>query len=108
MEQLDKLPPLAIVVFGVTLAIIFGVRYMGLLSGRNAAPEHSPAAAQVAAVIVDPTALNKATAAMEAQTFEMINTRKSQERIAEALAERMKDLGEEIGGLILELARHNK
>lgn len=66
MEQLDKLPPLAIVVFGVTLAIIFAVRYFGLWSGRNAAPENSPVAAQVAAVIVDPTALNRATAAVEA------------------------------------------
>lgn len=106
MEQLDKLPPLALVVFGVTLAIIFAVRWLGLWSGRNAAPEHSPSAAQVAAVIVDPTALNKATAALEAQTFEMINGRKSQERIAETLGERMKDLTEEISKLILEVARH--
>lgn len=108
MEQFDKLPPLAIVVFGITLAIIFAVRYLGLWSGRTTAPENSPAAAQVATVIVDPSALNRATAALEAQTFEMINARKSQERIAEALGERMKDLSEEISGLILELARHNK
>lgn len=108
MEQLDKLPPLAIVVFGVTLAIIFGVRYMGLLSGRSSSPERSPTSAQVAAVIVDPTALNKATAALEAQTLEMINTRKSQERIAEDLGDRIKDHGEQVSKLMLEMARQKR
>lgn len=71
MEKLDNLPPLALVVFGATLAVIFAVRYFGLWSGRNAAPETSPAMAQVAAVIVDPTALNRATAAVEAHAIVM-------------------------------------
>jgi hypothetical protein len=63
MEQLAELPPLAIITFGVTVAIIFGVRHLGLWQGAQPA-----AAAQVAAVIVDPTALNKATAALENHT----------------------------------------
>lgn len=68
MERLAELPPLALVVFGATLAIIFAVRHLGILAGAKATPEKSQAAAQVAAVIVDPTALNNATKALEAHT----------------------------------------
>lgn len=70
MDQLADMPPFAWVVFAVTMAVIFGVRHFGLLQGAKAAPETSPAAAQVAAVIVDPTALNRASAALEAHTVE--------------------------------------
>lgn len=66
MEQLASLPMPALITFGAVLAVIFGVRYLGLLQGASAHPEKSPAAAQVAAVIVDPTALNKLTAVAEA------------------------------------------
>jgi hypothetical protein len=59
MEKLLELPPLAIITFGAVLAVIFGVRYLGLWQGQNASPAAS-ASAQVAAVIVDPTALNAA------------------------------------------------
>ncbi|MCM2396171.1 hypothetical protein NBH19_08780 [Rhizobium sp. S95] len=68
MEQVADLPPLAVVVFGATLAIIFAVRFLGLSAGQNAGPAKSAAAAQVAAVIVDPAALNRASAALEAHT----------------------------------------
>ncbi len=68
MEKLAELPPLAIVVFGATLAVIFAVRYFGLTAGASATPANSQATAQVAAVIVDPTALNNATKALEAHT----------------------------------------
>ena len=60
MEQLANLPTPALITFGATLAIIFGVRYLGLWQGAKVAPAASQAAAQVAAVIVDPTALNAA------------------------------------------------
>lgn len=53
--------PLALVVFAIVLALIFGVRYLGLWQGQNASPAASTGAAQVAAVIVDPTALNRAS-----------------------------------------------
>lgn len=62
MEKLLELPPLAIITFGAVLALIFGVRYLGLWQGQNASPAVSAGAAQVAAVIVDPTALNAAAA----------------------------------------------
>lgn len=68
MDKLTDLPPLAIIVFGATLAVIFGIRYLGLWQGEKTAPATSPASAQVAAVIVDPAALNAATAALQKHT----------------------------------------
>lgn len=71
MEQLGSLPMPALMTFGAVLAVIFAVRYFGLWQGQQHAPAASAASAQVAAVIVDPTALNKATAALEAHTASM-------------------------------------
>jgi hypothetical protein len=68
MEQLGSLPMPALITFGAVLAVIFGVRYFGLWQGQQHTPTSSAASAQVAAVIVDPTALNKATHAVEALT----------------------------------------
>ena len=65
-QQIANLPPMALITFGAVLAVIFAVRYLGLLQGQRAAP--AAAAAQVAAVLVDPTALNRATTALEAHT----------------------------------------
>lgn len=67
-NQIANLPPTAMIAFGAVLAVIFGVRYLGLWQGGRAAPSTSQASAQVAAVVVDSTALNKATAAIEAHT----------------------------------------
>ena len=61
MENLDKLPTPALIVFGATLALIFAVRYFGVFAGQRSVPLNNPSAAQVAAVIVDPTALNRAS-----------------------------------------------
>lgn len=72
MEKLAELPPPALFVFGATLAIIFAVRYFGLMAGASASPANGQGAAQVAAVIVDPTALNNATKAMEAHTEALV------------------------------------
>ena len=68
MEKLLELPPLAIITFGAVLAVIFGVRYLGLWQGQNTGPSASAGAAQVAAVIVDPTALNHAAASVDGLT----------------------------------------
>ena len=59
LPDLTGLHPLAIVAFGATLAIIFAVRYVGIAMGMRATPAPDAAKAQVAAVIVDPTALNR-------------------------------------------------
>lgn len=60
-QQLANLPAPALITFGAVLAVIFAVRYLGLWQGRQASPASSSAAAQVAAVIVDPAALNRLT-----------------------------------------------
>jgi len=41
------------------------------MNGERSGPVNSPAAAQVAAVIIDPTALNKATEAVKDLTSEV-------------------------------------
>jgi hypothetical protein len=61
MEKLADLPTPALITLGATLAVILAARYLGLINGERSGPVNSPAAAQVAAVIVDPTALNRLT-----------------------------------------------
>ncbi|QWW74503.1 hypothetical protein [Agrobacterium pusense] len=105
MEQLANLPTPALITFGATLAIIFGVRYLGLWQGAKAAPAASQAAAQVAAVIVDPTALNNATRALEAHTVEAINMRKSFERGTEKICDAIDRLSDQVDELQKEMIR---
>lgn len=105
MEQLANLPTPALITFGATLAIIFGVRYLGLWQGAKSAPATSPAAAQVAAVIVDPTALNNATRALEAHTVEAINMRKSFERGTEKVCDALDRLSDQVDELQKEMIR---
>ena len=57
MEKLAELPPAALITFGGVLAVIFAARHLGLLQGQKATPAGEKA--QVAAVIVDPSALNR-------------------------------------------------
>jgi hypothetical protein len=89
MEKLADLPPAALVTLGVTLAVIIAVRYLGLLSGEKTGPENK---APVAAVIVDPTALLKATAAVEEHTAAI----RQQIKVGEEVAEHLKFLGVEL------------
>lgn len=105
MEKIADLPPTALVTFGAVLALIFGVRYLGLFQGRNAAPENSANTAQVAAVIVDPSALNRATAALEAQTLEATNYRKTLERETDNIVECIRELTRAVGALREEMIR---
>lgn len=85
-QQIANLPPLAMVVFGGVLAVIFGVRYLGLWQGRQSSPAATSAAAQVAAVIVDPTALNRATDAVNAHT-------EATKRLTDAMLEASRHVG---------------
>lgn len=95
--QLTDLPPLALVAFGISLAIAFAVNRFGWMQGTKGAP--SAASATVAAVIVDPTALNHATAAVEALTAALIETNsiaREHARNQERLAEEMDKVREEM------------
>lgn len=86
MEKLAELPPLAIVVFGATLAVIFAVRYLGIAAGASTAPEKSASAAQVAAVIVDPTALNRASESVLELTREVEGLKHEVRELAREIA----------------------
>ncbi|MCV9960710.1 hypothetical protein OIU34_02260 [Pararhizobium sp. BT-229] len=108
MEKLADLPPTALVTFGAVLAIIFGVRYLGLFQGQATSSEKASGSAQVAAVIVDPSALNRATAAMEAQTMEAVNHRKMLERATEDILEALQDLTRTITALREEMIRRGR
>jgi hypothetical protein len=105
MDKLTELPPYAAVSFGIVLAIIFGVRYLGLWQGQHSGAQNNASSAQVAAVIVDPSALNKATAAIEAQTMEMIANRKTIERAVDDFGEHMRELARGISAHRDELMR---
>jgi hypothetical protein len=104
-QDISDLPPLAIIAFGISLGILYFVTKGGFSSGQRSTPSGETSTAQVAAVIVDPTALKLATAAIEAQTFEMTNGRKSLERAAEALCRSIDRLCEEVDDLKKEMIR---
>ncbi|MGN7292351.1 hypothetical protein [Rhizobium sp. SAFR-030] len=97
MDGLDKLPLPVLISIGLGLAVIFAVRYLGLMSGQRAAP--SQASAQVAAVIVDPTALNKMTeqaTRLVDVLEEMVDQAKEKIRVDGALAQELDHLREEL------------
>lgn len=99
MDQLADLPMPALITFGATLAVIFAVRYLGILSGSKAPPEKTTSVAQVAAVIVDPTALNRLTAAAEAVNMtlmELVSALKEKMRVEKQVAEELDKLREEV------------
>lgn len=88
--DLMKDQPLAIITFGVVLALIVGVRYLGLWQGQNAPPSTAAGSAQVAAVIVDPSALNRLTAAGEALNITLTERNMIAKRAAEVHADDVK------------------
>jgi hypothetical protein len=91
--------PLAIVTFGAVLALIFGVRYLGLWQGLKSSPAASAGSAQVAAVIVDPTALNKAAgevAGLAVAVTELVAAVKEASRNHKRTAEELDAIREEL------------
>ena len=113
MEKLADLPPTALITFGVTLAVIFAVQRFGLWAGQRAVPSSDKA--QVAAVIVDPSALNKASASGEAVAEALRALGKLGEdhthmlcRRIEALTDAVEAQTVAINSLILEMARRSR
>lgn len=88
-EILKGLPPLATVAFGIAMALIYVVANMGIKAGRKGvdAPGVASAPATVAAVIVDPAALNRSSEA------------------ALKLASEISDLTDAMSRLTIEIAR---
>lgn len=94
----------AIVILVIGLATGLGIR-----SGRRSAQAVAPAerAIEVAGALIDSSSAKELTAAIEAQTMEMINGRKTHERAAEALGKKIEDLTDKVGALIVEVARRH-
>ncbi|PWE57678.1 hypothetical protein DEM27_00240 [Metarhizobium album] len=94
----------AIVILVIGLATGLGIR-----SGRRSAQAAAPAerAVEVAGALIDSSSAKELTAAIEAQTMEMINGRKTQERAADALGKKIEDLTDKVGALIVEVARRH-
>lgn len=94
----------AIVILVVGLAAGLGLR-----TGRKNQQAAMPAerAVEVAGALIDSSSAKELAAAIEAQTFEMINGRKSQERAADALGKKIEDLTDQVGVLIVEVARRH-
>lgn len=112
MEKLADLPPAALITFGAVLAVIFAARHLGLLQGQKATPAADKA--QVAAVIIDPTALNKATVAGEAIADALRACGKLGDdhthmlcRRIEAMTDAIEAQTAAINAMILEMARHS-
>jgi hypothetical protein len=85
IDKLADLPTPALITLGFVLAVIMGVRFLGLWQGERSPPASSTNAAQVAAVIVDPTALNAATAAVKDLTRALDNTNEQLEELAKEM-----------------------
>lgn len=98
-ELISKLPPSAMIVFSIALAILIFTQRMGFWQGAKTPPDKSEAKAQVAAVIVDSSALNMATAAVEALNMTLIEYNTLTRKMLESeddLTEEIRKLREEI------------
>lgn len=112
MEKvISELPPSAYVIFVISLAVIYAVQRFGLWQGEKGSSVQAEKA-QVAAVIVDPSALNKASAAGEALAESVRHLGKLTDdhthmlcRRIEALTDAVEAQTTVINSLILELAR---
>jgi tRNA nucleotidyltransferase (CCA-adding enzyme) len=95
--QLTDLPPLALVALGISLAVIIAANRLGWMQGTKTAP--TSASATVAAVIVDPTALNRASAAVDSLTAalaEITTIAREFAKTQEQMADEMDPLREEV------------
>jgi hypothetical protein len=109
MEELVK-NPIVLVAFGLGLAIMYGTRWLGLREGEKSSAGEGHAAAQVAAVIVDPTALNAAKDAVIELTKALLAGQASEKdyfhsycRRVDKLTEVVAELADEMGEVRKEL-----
>lgn len=100
MEELGKLilslPPSALLVFAAVLALVVGSKFTGRFLGAISGPEHNPAQAQVAAVIVDNTVLKAAVEnlceSLDNFTAELNDTRSELHGIRNELRDVVKEM----------------
>jgi hypothetical protein len=113
MEKLADLPPAALITFGIALAVIIAVQRFGLWQGKTGGASGSDKAV-VASVIVDPTALNRASSAGEALAEALRAYAKLADDHTHMLCRRVEGLTDAVEGqmaatnaLILEMARRS-
>jgi hypothetical protein len=94
IEFVGHLPAPAAVAFAAVLAAVVGVSWRGILKGKEIDPARDVPAAQIAAVVVDPTALNALTAAVVKLT-----------EIIEGIREPGRDLAKTFDHMAIELDR---
>jgi hypothetical protein len=111
-KVISELPPSAYVIFVISLAVIYAVQRLGLWQGQNAEPSSDKAV--VASVIVDPAALNRASAAGEALAEALRTHTKMADDHTHMLCRRVEGLTAAVEGqkaatnaLILEMARRS-
>ncbi|RUT32661.1 hypothetical protein EMQ25_05810 [Arsenicitalea aurantiaca] len=104
LPDLTGLPPWAAVSFGISLAVIFAFVWLGIKEGRRATPSGGSAAAQVAAVIVDSSALDRATGAVDGLTVAVT----SMNVTLKLVAERYERLGDEMDKVREEMRIHRE
>jgi hypothetical protein len=103
MEDLIKfvgaLPLPASVAFAAVSALVIWIARLGILEGRRADPARGVPAAQVAAVIVDPTALNRLSeqaAALNATLKELCEVAREKARVDTLMATELDRIREEM------------
>jgi hypothetical protein len=103
MEEVIKfvsaLPLPAAIAFSAVSAIVIWVARLGILEGRKIDPAKGVPAAQVAAVIVDPTALNRMTdqvAALTATLDQILDAAKEKIRVDNLMATELDRIREEM------------
>jgi len=108
LKLISSLPLPAVLVFAAVLAVIIGVRYLGLGQGLKSGPSNSVSSATVAAVIVDPSALNRASAALEASNVTQMEANgiaRKQATSTDRLAKVIEDLTDGVSDLRDEVIR---
>lgn len=93
IEFVGKLPMPAAVAFAAVFAAVIAASWRGILKGRDADPARDVPAAQVAAVIVDPTALNAATAALHRHTESVDLQTDMLDRVRDEIRELSREVG---------------
>lgn len=111
MKELADLPPSALIAFGAVLAVIYAARHFGITAGKNLGPAGA-SPATVAAVIVDPRALNRASEAGEVLAARLVDMNKIHENSSHMICRRMeamdtsiKSLSESVDELRVEMIR---
>jgi len=97
LPDLSSLPPWALVIFAVSLAIIFAVVWFGKQQGGRAgnAPDGSKTV-ELAMATIDRTAMKQVAAALEALNLSIVDQTKAYREHSAAMTKAMDELKDEL------------